>query len=117
MHDHTMTIIESKAVGQGLTNILFVCDDGLFAVAHIENGGLAMTQSAHNSAGSAYDDRIRESRDLELLARARLRRSELARLTLAESLSPLTRRLGCKVDVPRTRCFGAGHRLLAAYDR
>jgi hypothetical protein len=83
MHDHTMTIIESKAVGQGLTNILFVRDDGLFAVAHIENGGVAMTQSGDNAAKDwthvvAIDSNVLFVRDDGLFAVAHIENGGVA---------------------------------------
>ena len=45
-----MAITDVQSVEQKLTQILFVRNDGLFAVAHVENGGLAMTQSGAHAA-------------------------------------------------------------------
>jgi hypothetical protein len=67
----------------GLAKILFVRDDGLFAVAHIDSGELAMTQSGDNAATGwthvvAVQDQILFVRDDGLFAVAHIDSGELA---------------------------------------
>jgi hypothetical protein len=45
-----MAIPDVQPVEQKLTHILLVRNDGRFAVAHVESGGLAMTHSGAHGA-------------------------------------------------------------------